>query len=93
MEVKVRFRFNKATGEVELFEVDDIGPMVQSEADHNRTHDEITAKLGRVLEQNPEFYEVLPGSEPIDVEGVTEPAEPEATTEQTPEQDRQRATE
>ena len=43
MDVKVRFRFNQITGEVEIFEVTDEGIMVLSEAEHNREHDRIAA--------------------------------------------------
>ncbi len=62
MDVKVRFRFNKKSGEVEMFEVDHEGPKNQSEAEHNREHDRIAAELGRVIERNPHVTEILPGS-------------------------------
>jgi len=62
VDVKVRFRFNKATGEVEVFEVEDQGVMHLSEAEHNSLHDRIAADVGRVIERNPHVIEVLPGS-------------------------------
>jgi hypothetical protein len=83
MEIKVRFRFNKATGEVELFEVDDVGPMRLPEAEHNREHDRIASQLGNVIERNPRVMEVAPGTlVPIE-ETTPEPAaaEPEIKTE------------
>jgi hypothetical protein len=59
MEVKVHFRFNKTTGDVEIFDVTDTGNMRLSEAEHNREHDRIAAELGRVIERNPRVLEVL----------------------------------
>ncbi len=43
MDVKVRFRFNKTTGEVEIFEIADQGNQSLPEAEHNREHDRIAA--------------------------------------------------
>ena len=63
MEIKVHFRYNKITGEVELFEVDDEGPMRLPEAEHNRQHDRIAANIGNLIERNPRVDEVLPGTE------------------------------
>jgi hypothetical protein len=62
VEVKVRFRFNKKSGEVEMFEVDHEGPKNLSEEEHNREHERIAAELGNVLERNPRVTEILPGS-------------------------------
>ncbi|MGK7877962.1 MAG: hypothetical protein AB4426_33040 [Xenococcaceae cyanobacterium] len=62
----MRFRFNKVTGEVEVFEVTDEGTMRLSEAEHNRQHDLIAAELGNVIERNPRIMEVFPTNiEPI----------------------------
>ena len=66
MDVKVRFRLNKATGEVEIFEIADDGPMILSEADHNREHDRIATELGNVVERNPQIDEVFGGSQPVE---------------------------
>lgn len=60
MDVKVRFRFNKNTGEIEVFDVEDEGTMRLPEAEHNREHDRIAAELGRVIERNPQVFEMLP---------------------------------
>ncbi len=72
MDVKVRFRFNKKSGQVEMFEVDHEGPKNQSEAEHNREHDRIAAELGRVIERNPHVTEILPGSGQIVDKGTGE---------------------
>ncbi|OUL34963.1 hypothetical protein BV372_12715 [Nostoc sp. T09] len=61
MDVKVRFRFNQVTGEVEIFEVTDEGTMRLSEAEHNREHDRIAAELGNIIERNPHIVEAFPG--------------------------------
>ncbi len=59
MEVKVKFRFNKATGEVEVFDVEDTGPMTRSASEHNREHDHVAAEIGRVLERHPHVTELM----------------------------------
>ncbi len=56
MPTLVRFRFNKATGEVEEFLVDDQDRNL-SEAEHDR----IAADVGRFLVQSPRVIEVAPG--------------------------------
>lgn len=62
MDVKVRFRFNKKTGEVEVFEVDHEGTIRLPEAEHNSKHDRIAAEVGSVIERKPLVTEVLPGA-------------------------------
>jgi hypothetical protein len=57
MEVKVRFRFNKVTGEVEEFIVDDVDSRLP-EAEHNRQHDLIAREIGRVIERHPGLINV-----------------------------------
>ena len=64
MDVRIRFRFNKATGQVEAFEIDDENSTLPS-AEHNREHDRIAAEIGRVIERNPHVIEVAPGSAPV----------------------------
>jgi hypothetical protein len=61
MEVKVRFRFNKITGEVEVFDVDQEKAPGVTEAEHNREHDRVAAEIGRVIERNPLVQEVFSG--------------------------------
>ncbi len=63
MEVNVRFRYNKRTGEVEIFEIDDLGSTLTHD-EHNREHDRITAEVGSSILHNPRVEEVLPGSAP-----------------------------
>jgi hypothetical protein len=75
MRVKVRFRFNAVTGEVEAFEVDDMhqGPRL---ADHDARHDRAAADVARVIEANALIEEVAPGAAPVTT-AVTR-TEPEA---------------
>jgi hypothetical protein len=83
MDVKVRLRINKVTGEVEQFLVEDDGPMRLPEAEHNSRHDRIAADLGNVIERNAQVIEVFPGALPVvplPSDSVSEPAS-EAETE------------
>lgn len=89
MDLKVRFRFNTATGEVEVFDVIDDGPMRLPEAEHNREHDRAAAEIGNVLERNPRVDEILPGAEPLPTTPIAQPPDTE-TTPDTPEQKRRK---
>jgi len=80
VKLHVRFRFNKATGEVETLQIDDEGPPLP-EAEHNRRHDARSAEIGRVLERHPLVREVLPGSAPLPSGGEHSPATPETDPE------------
>jgi hypothetical protein len=64
MRVKVRFRFNSVTGEVEAFEVDDLrdGPRL---ADHDARHEQAARDVARIIEQNALIEEVAPGTAPV----------------------------
>ena len=64
MRVKVRFRFNALTGEVEAFEVDDVrdGPRL---ADHDARHERAAAELASLVEENALIDEVAPGTAPV----------------------------
>lgn len=57
MRVKVRFRYRADTGEVEVFEVDDLhdGPRL---ADHDARHDRATADVARIVESNALIEEI-----------------------------------
>jgi hypothetical protein len=57
MEVRVRFRFNKVTGEVEEFIVDDVDSRLPAD-EHNRQHERIATEIGRVIERNPGLIEL-----------------------------------
>lgn len=87
METKVRFRFNKRTGEVE-FLVDQDSTLPHAE--HELAHDRIAAEIGRVIEHLPRVVEVT-GDDPVlrSREMAAEPPQPE--TEETPERDRPEA--
>jgi len=78
--VKVHFRCNPATGEVEVFEIDDEASTLP-EDEHNREHDRIAAEIGNVIERNPRIVEVLPaeGTAPA-AETKPEPEPPQAET-------------
>ena len=71
MKVRVKLRFNKLTGEVEEFLVDDQDSQRLPEAEHNREHDRVAAAIGGVIERYPRVTEVAPGG-PAPVQ----PAEP-----------------
>jgi FtsH ternary system domain X3 len=76
MRVKVRFRYNSVTGEVETFDVADMhdGPRL---ADHDARHDRATADIARVVEANALIEEVAPGTEPLAAAPAMAPAETE----------------
>lgn len=78
MRVRVRFRFNAVTGEVEVFEVDDLreGPRLP---DHDARHDRAAAHVASIVEAHALIDEVAPGAEPATA--ATAPAPP-AETEQ-----------
>ena len=64
MRVRVRFRLNSETGEVEEFRVDDLGQELS--ADHDAEHDRIAHEVGSVLEPRPLIEEVRRGGGPGD---------------------------
>ncbi|HEW99004.1 MAG: hypothetical protein DRR16_16750 [Candidatus Parabeggiatoa sp. nov. 3] len=63
MKVQVRFRFNKTTGEVEEFLIDEQGSQL-SQVEHNREHDRIAHEIGRVVARHPGIQEINPGHGP-----------------------------
>ena len=78
MPVRVHFRFNKLTGEVETFTVDDQDRGLSEEA-----HDRVALEVGRVLARRP-------GVEEINVNTAPEPAPvPEAPSPDRQRQDRE----
>lgn len=60
MRVRVRFRVNSKTGEVELFLVEDISTGV--EPDHDAVHDRIAYEVGKMVERRPAPEQVVPGT-------------------------------
>jgi FtsH ternary system domain X3 len=62
MRVRVRFRYRADTGEVEMFEVDDlrVGPRL---ADHDARHERAAADVAGIVESNARIEEVRPGTE------------------------------
>jgi len=85
MKVQVRFRFNKETGEVEEFLIDDQGSQL-AEAEHNREHDRIATDIGRVVERHPRVQELPPGSGMVMPLTHKVPEQPETSTESPPRQ-------
>jgi hypothetical protein len=63
MQIKVRFRFNKRTGEVEEFHVDQESTLPSVE--HDREHDRVAAEIGRVLERDPRVDEITSNAAPV----------------------------
>ncbi|MFI5893089.1 hypothetical protein ACIA5D_23565 [Actinoplanes sp. NPDC051513] len=57
MRLRVRFRYNAKTGEVEAFTVDDVdgGPRA---ADHDARHDAATRDVARVVDPYASIHEV-----------------------------------
>ena len=70
MRVRVRFRYNADTGEVETFLVEDLGGDERA-VDHDALHDRVTADVARVIERHALIDEVLPGSAPVTAERRT----------------------
>lgn len=58
MRVRVEFRFNSETGEVERFQVDDLGRTTRVQ-DHDATHNDIAFAIGQVLDRRPGVEEVV----------------------------------
>jgi hypothetical protein len=83
MKVQVRFRFNKETGEVEDFLIDDQASQLP-EAEHNREHDRIATDIGRVVERHPRIQEIHPGSSIATPLTNQVPEQPETSTDSTP---------
>ena len=79
MKVRVKLRFNKLTGEVEEFLVDDQDSQRFPEAEHNREHDRVAATIGGVIERHPRVTEVVPGGPaPVQpAEPIAEPLQPD----------------
>ena len=57
MQVRVRFRYRADTGEVELYEVEEIGSGPRA-ADHDARHEAAAAALARLVEDNALIEEV-----------------------------------
>ncbi|MEB8343010.1 hypothetical protein [Streptomyces endophyticus] len=77
MRVRVEFRYNAETGEVELLQIDDIGRTTRLQ-DHDAAHDDIAHAIGRVLDRRPDVHEVA-------ADGRTGPVATPAGPERTPE--------
>ena len=60
MRVRVNFRVNAETGEVEEFLIEDIS--TEAEPEHDATHDRIALEVGKVVERRPAPQQVVGGS-------------------------------
>lgn len=58
MRVNVRFRVNRQTGQVELFEVAEAAGARADSAGHDWEHEQIAQALGEVLEPAPDVVEI-----------------------------------
>ena len=89
MDVKVRFRFNKLSGQVETFEIDQDStlPMVE----HEREHDRVAAEIGALLERLPRVTAVLPGAGVVEAPEIETPpaVEEEETARDQPQKERE----
>jgi hypothetical protein len=74
--VRVRFRYDPATGEVAMFQVEDVSTGPQ-EADHNARHDRVTAEIAGLVERGAHIVEVAPGQLPDRLIEPTETTQPE----------------
>jgi FtsH ternary system domain X3 len=84
---RVRFRFNKVTGEVEEFVVDD-----QDRTLPEAEHDRIAAAVGAVVAVSPRILEVLSGSPAPATAATPAGGEPEAEGDEKPEAPRREGT-
>ena len=86
MRVRVKFRYNADTGEVEVFEVDDFrdGPRL---TDHDVRHDRAARDVARIVEANALIEEALPD---LRAAAVPETAVPQGTPEAKERRDRER---
>jgi hypothetical protein len=60
MRVRVNFRINTETGEVEEFLIDDIS--TEAEPEHDAVHDRIAHEVGKVVTRRPTPEQVLNGT-------------------------------
>ena len=72
MRVRVRFRYNQATGEVETFVVEDIGG-TRHGRDHDAVHEAVAADVARVIERHALIEEIAEGQTPHRPEAVRRP--------------------
>ncbi|TQS46756.1 hypothetical protein [Cryptosporangium phraense] len=83
MRVRVTFRYNAETGEVEEFRVDDVGSsgVTGRAEDHDARHDRATADVAQVVERNALIEELAPGPAVERQAHVRPSAEPETRRE------------
>ena len=63
MRVRVNFRVNTETGEVEEFLIEDISTEPEAEDEHNAVHDRIAYAVGKVVARRPAPQQVVDGPE------------------------------
>lgn len=79
MRVRVRFRYRADTGQVELYEVEEVGSGPRA-ADHDARHDGVAAALARLVEDNALIEEVHGDTRPRRSEPHRSTAEEPAVT-------------
>lgn len=82
MRVRVRFRYNSETGEVETLLIEDIGG-ARPGADHDAVHDSIAADVARLVERDAVVDEVR-GAAPAREAAPAARSEPTAVEPTTP---------
>jgi FtsH ternary system domain X3 len=63
MQVQITFRINAETGEIEYFQVDDMGRTRQIR-DHDAVHEDIALAIARVIDPRADVSEVIGPSRP-----------------------------
>jgi hypothetical protein len=58
MQVKVTFQVNTETGEIEFFQVDDLG-QTRRIANHDAVHDDIARAIARVIDPRADVSEII----------------------------------
>ena len=88
MRVRVRFRVNRETGRVEVFEVADATVGAVASEEHDWDHEQIAHDVAGVLEPFPDVRERVPGTAGVsEADFETGTAQEEQQTEAGPEEE------
>jgi hypothetical protein len=79
--IRVRFRVNAVTGEVETFVVEDLAEGTSGGVDHDAAHDRATADVARVIEQNALFEQFSTSDGMVPVASEVRDEDPQAQAE------------
>jgi hypothetical protein len=61
MEIRVTFQVNTVTGEVEVFQVDEVGQATRV-ADHDAIHEQIAYAVAEIIDPRADVSEMLPAA-------------------------------